>query len=133
MTDYQLNMLADHVPFFVQGNLLLAGLLFCLGAAGFFLKRNALSLFMCVELMINAANLVFVTFALLHQQIAGAIIVLFTITVAAAEAGIGLAIFIAMSRTQEGIDVSRTTLLGEDSSDGESGATAAPAPAAKAA
>ncbi len=127
MTEYQLS-LGDHLPFFVQGNLLLAGLLFCIGTVGFFLKRNAISMFMCVELMINAANLAFVTFALMHQQITGAVVVLFTITVAAAEAGVGLAIFIAMSRTQEGIDTSRTTLLGEaaDSPD-------EPAPAAKAA
>lgn len=115
MTEYQLTLLQTHLPMFVQGNLFLAAALFCIGIIGFFLKQNAISLFMCIELMINAANLVFATFALMHGHLTGAIAVLFVITVAAAEAGVGLAIFIAMSRTQEGIDVDRTTLLGESS------------------
>jgi NADH-quinone oxidoreductase subunit K len=118
MTEYQLGLLQidaqyGQLSLFLQGNLLLACILFGLGIVGFFLKQNAISMFMCVELMLNAANLVFISFALLHGQLTGAIVVLFTITVAAAEAGVGLAIFISMSRTEAGIDVDQTTILRE--------------------
>ena len=86
----------------------LSVVLFCIGAVGVLVKRNAISLFMCVELMLNAANLAILAFA--HRagiMVDGALLVLFIITVAAAEAGVGLAIFIKIFNEQLHVDVDR--------------------------
>jgi NADH-quinone oxidoreductase subunit K len=88
----------------IHWNLVLSGLLFAIGLAGFFAKSNAIAAFMCVELMLNAANLALATFGFMLGNTTGAIIVLFVITLAAAEAGIGLAIFIALSRRSKSIE-----------------------------
>ena len=88
--------------------------LFTVGILGVMWKRNAISLFMSVELMLNAANLAFVTFAYQFgwlKMMEGGILVLFIMTVAAAEAGVGLAIFIALFRGRRHIRVDEHDLL----------------------
>ena len=94
-----------------EANLILSVLLFTIGILGLMWKRNAISLFMSVELMLNAANLAFVTFAFENGVIDGGILVLFIMTVAAAEAGVGLAIFIALFRLRRHIRVDEQDLL----------------------
>jgi NADH-quinone oxidoreductase subunit K len=84
----------------VTGNyyLVLAALLFTIGAIGLLVRRNVLVMFMCVELMLNAANLTFVTFARMLNDVGGQVIVFFTLVVAAAEVAVGLAIIVAIFR-----------------------------------
>jgi NADH-quinone oxidoreductase subunit K len=90
--------------------LIVAALLFTLGVAGVLLRRNAIVIFMCVELMLNAANLTFVAFA---QQlgVAGQIFVFFVMAVAAAEAAVGLAIILAVYRHRQTLDLQHVALL----------------------
>jgi NADH-quinone oxidoreductase subunit K len=83
--------------------LILAATLFTIGMLGVMWKRNAISLFMMVELMLNAANLAFVAFATQFGLMQGGALVLFIMTVAASEAAVGLAIFIAIFRSQRHI------------------------------
>ena len=92
-------------------NLVLSTLLFTIGILGVMWKRNAISLFMSVELMLNAANLAFVSFAYQMGLLSGGILVLFIMTVAAAEAGVGLAIFISMFRAKRHIRVDEHDML----------------------
>ncbi|MGH7459101.1 MAG: NADH-quinone oxidoreductase subunit NuoK [Longimicrobiaceae bacterium] len=90
--------------------LALSAILFSLGVAGVVIRRNAIILFMCVELMLNAVNLAFVAFSP-YAGIEGTIFVFFVIAVAAAEAAVGLAIIISIFRHSESVDVSNFTLL----------------------
>lgn len=92
-------------------NLVLSALLFTIGILGVMWKRNAISLFMSVELMLNAANLAFVTFAYEAGLMSVGILVLFIMTVAAAEAGVGLAIFIGLFRARKHIRVDEHDML----------------------
>ena len=92
-------------PVTVQHYLILAAVLFCLGAFGVMVRRSALVVFMCVELMLNAANLTFVAFSRMHGNATGHISAFFIIAVAAAEAAVGLAIVIALFRSRGTIDV----------------------------
>jgi NADH-quinone oxidoreductase subunit K len=78
--------------------LVVAALLFTIGAAGLLSRRNVLVMFMCVELMLNAVNLTFVSFAKMLDDIGGQVIVFFTLAVAAAEVAVGLAIIVAIFR-----------------------------------
>ena len=78
--------------------LALSAVLFSIGALGLLLRRNVLVMFMCVELMLNAVNLTFVTFARLQNDIGGQVSVFFVLVVAAAEVVVGLAIIVAMFR-----------------------------------
>ncbi|MBN1516824.1 NADH-quinone oxidoreductase subunit NuoK [Candidatus Sumerlaeota bacterium] len=104
-----------------SGNIILAVLLFAIGALGVVWRRHAIAVFMCIELMLNAANLAFVTFAYsINDSMAaasgskpldGAIIALFVMTVAAAEAGVGLAIFLRVYRQRGTINLDEFTLL----------------------
>ena len=94
-----------------QGNLLLAALIFSIGAFGFLWKRNAIGIFLCIELMLNAANLAFVTLAQASGQARGVAIFIFVITVAAAEAGSGLALFIKVFNEKETLDADAMTML----------------------
>jgi NADH-quinone oxidoreductase subunit K len=80
-------------------------ILFVLGAAGFIFRRNIITIFMCIELMLNAVNLAFVAFARQHGQLEGQLTVFFVIVVAAAEAAVGLAIIIALYRNKESLSV----------------------------
>jgi NADH-quinone oxidoreductase subunit K len=78
---------------------------------GVLVRRNAIVIFMSLELMFNAANLVFVTFASYYQALSGQIFVFFVMTVAAAEAAVGLAIFVMIFRQKGTIDVDEINLL----------------------
>ena len=88
----------------------LSAILFSLGVAGVLLRRNAIVLFMCIELMLNAVNLSFIALAQLHGS-GGQIIVLFVMTVAAAEAAVGLAIILAIFRLKQSVDLKQINLL----------------------
>ena len=78
--------------------LALSAALFTIGAVGLLVRRNTLVMFMCIELMLNAANLTFVSFAKALDDISGQVIVFFTLVVAAAEVAVGLAIIVAIFR-----------------------------------
>ena len=97
----------------VTGNyyLVLAALLFTIGALGLLLRRNVLVMFMCVELMLNAANLTFVTFARMLNDVGGQVLVFFTLVVAAAEVAVGLAIIVAIFRRRQGATADDMDLL----------------------
>jgi NADH-quinone oxidoreductase subunit K len=88
----------------------LSAILFSLGVAGVLLRRNAIVLFMCIELMLNAVNLSFIALAQLHGA-GGQIMVLFVMTVAAAEAAVGLAIILAIFRQKQSVDLQHINLL----------------------
>jgi NADH-quinone oxidoreductase subunit K len=89
----------------------LSAVLFTIGALGVLIRRNALIIFMSVELMLNAANLAFVAFANTFQQMNGQIIVFFVIAVAAAEVAVGLALIVAIFKTKRSIDVDTMSSL----------------------
>ena len=86
-------------------------ILFGIGLAGTLLKRNALSIFLSIELMMNAVNLLFLTYARMRGDATGQMVVFFVIGVAAAEASIGLAIFVALFRARRTVDVDKLNLL----------------------
>jgi len=94
-----------------QHYLYLSTLLFTIGAAGVLVRRNAIVMFMCVELMLNAANLAFVTFARMHGELEGQAVAFFTMVVAACEVVVGLAIIVAIYRTRRSADVDESNLL----------------------
>ena len=83
--------------------LILAAILFTTGGVGLLLRRNTLVMFMCIELMLNAANLTFVTFSKALDDIGGQAIVFFTLVVAAAEVAVGLAIIVAIFRRRQNV------------------------------
>jgi NADH-quinone oxidoreductase subunit K len=91
--------------------LYLSAILFTLGAVGVLVRRNAIVVFMCVELMLNATNLAFVTFARLWGRLDGQVIAFFTMVVAAAEVVVGLAIIISVFRTRRSASVDDANLL----------------------
>lgn len=91
--------------------LVLAAILFSIGIASFLIKRNIITIFMSIELMLNAVNLTFVAFAHMWHQITGQIFVFFVMVVAAAEAAVGLAIIIAIYRTRQTLNVDQVNLL----------------------
>ena len=91
--------------------LVLSARLFGCGIAGFLIKRNIITIFMCIELMLNGVNLAFVAFAAHWHQLSGQVFVFFVMVVAAAEAAVGLAIIIAVFRTRETLNVDRVNLL----------------------
>jgi NADH-quinone oxidoreductase subunit K len=82
--------------------LLLAAVLFSIGAVGLLIRRNVLVMFMCVELMLNAVNLTFVTFARMLNDIGGQVVVFFVLVVAAAEVVVGLGIIVSIFRRRTG-------------------------------
>jgi NADH-quinone oxidoreductase subunit K len=89
----------------------LSALLFTIGAAGVLLRRNAIVMFMCVELMLNAANLAFVTFARTHGRLDGQMVAFFTMVVAACEVVVGLAIIMTIYRARRSASVDDANLL----------------------
>ncbi len=91
--------------------IVLSAILFTIGALGVLTRRNAIVIFMAVELMLNAANLAFVAFARMYQAISGQVFVFFVITVAAAEVAVGLALIVAIFRTKNSIDVDEMSSL----------------------
>jgi len=91
--------------------LVLSALLFSIGAIGVLVRRNAIVIFMCVELMLNACNLAFVAFARQHGNLDGQLIAFFVMVVAAAEVVVGLAIIITIFRTRRSTSVDDANLL----------------------
>ncbi|WP_328396561.1 NADH-quinone oxidoreductase subunit NuoK [Nocardia sp. NBC_00416] len=94
-----------------ENYLFLSALLFTIGAAGVLLRRNAIIVFMCIELMLNAVNLAFVTFARMHANLDGQVFAFFTMVVAAAEVVVGLAIIITIFRARRSTSVDDASLL----------------------
>lgn len=91
--------------------IILSAALFAIGVLGVLIRRNALVVFMSVELMLNAANLVLVAFARERLSIDGQVLVFFVITVAAAEVAVGLALLVAIFRTRQTTDVDEVSTL----------------------
>jgi len=94
----------------IRDALFVSAILFSIGVLGVLTRRNALILFMCVELMLNAVNLSFIALSRLHG-VSGQVFVLFVMTVAAAEAAVGLAIVISVFRHYRTVDLGRIRLL----------------------
>jgi NADH-quinone oxidoreductase subunit K len=91
--------------------ILLASILFVIGGIGVLVRKNALVMFMCVELMLNAVNLAFIAFARLHGNLDGQVIAFFVMVVAAAEVVVGLAILTSIFRTRRSASVDDANLL----------------------
>ncbi|MFC7220285.1 NADH-quinone oxidoreductase subunit NuoK [Streptomyces polyrhachis] len=91
--------------------LYLAALLFTIGASGVLIRRNAIIVFMCVELMLNACNLTLVTFSRMHGNLDGQVLAFFTMVVAAAEVVVGLAIIVALYRSRHSASVDDASLM----------------------
>jgi NADH-quinone oxidoreductase subunit K len=91
--------------------LILSVLMFVIGIVGVLVRRNAIVIFMCLEMMFNAANLAFVAFAAFYQALDGQIFVFFVMTVAAAEVAVGLALMVAIFRAKHSIDVDQMSSL----------------------
>lgn len=85
--------------------LALSAVLFTIGVLGVMIKRNVISMFMCIELMLNAVNLTFVAFSSFFRDVSGQLFVFIVMTVAAAEAAVGLGTIIAIFRNRESLDV----------------------------
>lgn len=91
--------------------LALSAILFTIGIVGVLTRRNAVVVFMCVELMLNAVNLSLISFSSYHGDISGQILVFFSLAVAAAEAVVGLAIIITIFRNNLSVDINEVNLL----------------------
>jgi NADH-quinone oxidoreductase subunit K len=91
--------------------LALSAVLFTIGALGVLIRRNAIVIFMSIELMLNSANLAFIAFARMYEALSGQIFVFFVMTVAAAEVAVGLALMVAIFRTKHSIDVDQLSEL----------------------
>jgi NADH-quinone oxidoreductase subunit K len=104
-----MSLLNTPVP--ISAYLILAAILFSIGIAAFLIKRNVISVFMSIELMLNAVNLTFVAFAHRWHALSGQIFVFFVMVVAAAEAAVGLAIIIAIFRTRQTLNVDQINLM----------------------
>jgi NADH-quinone oxidoreductase subunit K len=89
----------------------LSVILFSIGALGVLLRRNAIIIFMSIEMMLNAANLLFVAFARHFQDINGQVLVFFVITVAAAEVAVGLALIVTIFRTKQSINIDEINVM----------------------
>jgi len=93
--------------------LLLSFGVFCFGACGFLIRKNALSLLICVELMLSAVNMVFITFSRMHMNEGGNILYFLVITVAACESAVGLALMINFFRLKKNIRMEEAASLGQ--------------------
>jgi NADH-quinone oxidoreductase subunit K len=91
--------------------LTLSAVLFTVGVCGVVIKRNAIAMFMCIELMLNAVNLTFVAFSSYFRDVTGQLFVFIVMTVAAAEAAVGLGIIITVFRNRESLDVDDASVL----------------------
>ena len=91
--------------------LVLSAILFSLGAGAFLIKRNIITIFMSIELMLNAVNLAFVAFSHQRHEISGQLFVFFVMVVAAAEAAVGLAIIISIFRARNTLNVDQVDLM----------------------
>ena len=97
------------IPF--HGLLVVSAILFSVGLLGIILRRNVLIVFMCIELMLNAANLSFVAFSKYWGKLSGEVSVFFIITVAAAESAVGLGLVVALFRTLRSVDTDDIRIL----------------------
>ena len=95
----------------IQYYLILSAVLFVTGVAGVLTRRNAIIIFMCIELMLNSVNLTFVAFSAFLGNATGQIMVFFVMAVAAAEAAVGLAIVIALFRNKQTVDINEVNIL----------------------
>ena len=95
----------------IDVSLFVSAVLFTIGVVGVLTRRNAIIIFMCVELMLNAVNLSFVALSTLYGGVTGQVFVIFVMTVAAAEAAVGLAIIIAVFRHRQTVNLDRIDLL----------------------
>ena len=95
----------------VANYLYLSAILFTIGAVGVVVRRNAIVVFMCIELMLNAANLSFVTFSRINGDLHGQVVAFFTMVVAACEVVVGLAIIVAIYRSRRSASVDVASLL----------------------
>jgi NADH-quinone oxidoreductase subunit K len=91
--------------------LILSAILFAVGVVGFLFKRNIITMFLCLELMLNAINLTFVAFARHYSRWDGQVFVFFVMAVAAAEAAVGLGIIVAFFRNRQSLDVDDANLM----------------------
>jgi len=89
----------------------LSAVLFTIGALGVLIRRNAIVIFMLVELMLNAANLAFVAFARAYEAVSGQLFVFFVMTVAAAEVAVGLALIVTIFHTKQSIDIDQMNTM----------------------
>ncbi len=101
--------LQNGVP--ISWYLILSAILFALGAAGFLFRRNIITVFMCIELMLNAVNLSFVTFSNQHKLVSGQIFTFFVMVVAAAEAAVGLAIILTVFKNRATLNIDEIDTL----------------------
>ena len=99
------------IPVVLQHYLMVSAVMFALGLAGVILRRNALVIFMSLELMLNAANLALVAFSRYNGNLHGQVLVFFIITVAAAEVAVGLAIIVALFRKRRTVNVDELTSM----------------------
>lgn len=95
----------------LENYLALSGILFAIGAVGVVYKRNAIGMFMCIELMLNAVNLTFVSFSRYYSDVTGQLFVFMVMAVAACEAAVGLGIIIAFFRNSISVDVDDASVL----------------------
>lgn len=95
----------------VEWYVALSAILFSIGALGVLVRRNAIIIFMSVELMLNAANLLFVAFSRYLGNLDGQVLVFFVITVAAAEVAVGLALIVVIFRTKQSINIDEINLM----------------------
>lgn len=91
--------------------LALSGILFILGAIGVLTRRNTIVIFMSIELMLNSANLAFISFARAFEALSGQVMVFFVIAVAAAEVAVGLALIVAIFKSKQSIDIDQINSL----------------------
>ncbi len=98
-------------PVTIEWYVALSAILFSIGALGVLLRRNAIIVFMSVEMMLNAANLAFVAFARQLGDLDGQVLVFFVITVAAAEVAVGLALIVTIFRTKKSINIDEINLM----------------------
>ncbi len=91
--------------------LAVSAIIFAIGTVGVLIRRNAIIVFMCVELMLNAVNLTLIAFSQFLGDQTGQILVFFVMTVAAAEAAVGLAIIISLFRNKQTVDVTKVNIL----------------------
>ena len=104
-----MQVLNSGVP--VAWYLILSAVLFTLGVAGFLLRRSIITVFMCIELMLNAVNLSFITFSNQHKDVSGNIFTFFVMVVAAAEAAVGLAIILTVFKNRATLNIDEINTL----------------------
>jgi NADH-quinone oxidoreductase subunit K len=95
----------------IYSYLLVSAAIFSIGLIGVLTRRNAIVVFMCIEMMLNAVNLSLVTFSRMHNNVEGSVFVFFVMVVAAAEAVVGLAIIIALFRNKQDVDINEVNIF----------------------